>query len=170
MKAPGSKFRREKRGREPIWRRLKIEPLEHRRVLATIVVNSDDPATTAPDDGIISFRDALAESNSSPEVDTIVFANTVTRLEDIGVTVRAPVVIDGTGVTIASGFLTQATIHVRNHTGTTITNFTFEQASNTSAAILVDGGEGHTISGNRFQGPTGSSRVGLGVEISDSCH
>ncbi|MEO1529644.1 MAG: hypothetical protein AAFX06_29845, partial [Planctomycetota bacterium] len=133
-----------------------------------IVVNSEDPATTFPDDGIISFRDAIAESNSSPEVDTIIFANTVTRLEDIGVTIRAPVVIDGTGVTIASGFLTQATIHVRNHTGTTIKNFTFVQGSDTSAAILVDGGEGHTISGNRFQGPAGSSRVGLAIEISDS--
>jgi predicted outer membrane repeat protein len=52
-------------------RKLQLEHLEDRRVLATLTVTSDSDVTG--DDGVLTLREAIAAANLNDEADTIVF-------------------------------------------------------------------------------------------------
>ena len=77
-------------------RRLGLEPLEDRRVLATLTV------TTAADDGPGSLRSIIAESNASAGINTICFsddlAGEVISLSSGAIDITGAVIIDGDSV------------------------------------------------------------------------
>jgi hypothetical protein len=50
------------------WRRLRLEPLEDRRLLATLTVNSASDVTLAGD-GLVSLREAIAAANANTTTD-----------------------------------------------------------------------------------------------------
>ncbi|MEM8913173.1 MAG: right-handed parallel beta-helix repeat-containing protein, partial [Planctomycetota bacterium] len=146
-------------------RRPRFEALEDRRVLATLVVNSSDPGRSGVDDGITTFRDAIDEANSNPGLDTITFAENVSELINIGVTIRDSVVIDGgSSLVYSGGFTGQPLIELEDHFGSTIKGILFSQTVGT--AIEITGGGDHTISGNVFErqeGSFGFARTGVEV-------
>jgi hypothetical protein len=64
-----------RRGRLPYYRRLRFEPLEDRRVLATFTVTSlTDAVVTGPGSAPGTFRQAIYDANVSGNPDTIDFA------------------------------------------------------------------------------------------------
>ncbi|MEM1228012.1 MAG: right-handed parallel beta-helix repeat-containing protein [Planctomycetota bacterium] len=157
-------LRRRPQGRQCL-RRPRLEVLENRRVLASIIVNSDADERTDPDDGIVTLRDAIAQSNGSDEVDTITFSDNVSEINDAGVSISRPVVLDGGGRVVFSGsFINQALLTLRDHFGSTVSGFIFSLGPGT--ALEVDGGGDHSILGNVFQRPDGSgggARTGIEV-------
>ena len=63
--------------RQPLWRRLRLEPLEDRRLLALVTVNTLGD-TVDFDDGVTSLREAIFATNLVGGADTIDFAASLT--------------------------------------------------------------------------------------------
>ncbi len=60
----------------PNRRRLRVEALEHRRMLATFTVNTLIDTNAA--DGLTTLREAITSANANPDTDTINFAASLT--------------------------------------------------------------------------------------------
>lgn len=147
-------------------RRLFLEPLERRDLLAAFVVNNEGSSSTPPDDGIVTLADAINEANNNPGADSISFAAGVTLISNIGLTVRDTVTIDGGGtVTISGGFLNQAQLRLLDHSGSTITGLTFRRQPGEASVLATGSGGGHAIVGNRFERLSGGFGTRIGVEI-----
>ncbi len=65
--------RRQRRSGSP--RTVRAEPLEPRRLLSTVVVNTTADQADAPGSGVVSLRDAVALANAAAEPTTIEFAS-----------------------------------------------------------------------------------------------
>ncbi len=186
-------FRRKKRikrgRRNPGMRSLRVESLEERRMLTTIIVNSFlddfDPANPTTD-GVITLREAVEAANMDAAVgdapagsgaDTILFAGTQSDNETITLdrAFLGEISIDGSDdLTIDASFLNSLTIDADDptpgHTGTGIRILNIIDPSGGSAPPLVEI-VGLTLTGadvGGFPGEGGALRSTARLIVRDS--
>ncbi len=149
-------------------RRLRLEPLEDRRVLATIVVDTLLDNTT-PSDGLTTLREALAEAD---DLDTIEFSSSI-----VGTTPRVVLLTEGpleveSAVTISGPGAELLTIDASgNDTAPEIIGFggtTVFDVNRSSFDILPVVISGLTLTGGDTSGRGGAVDTTSPVEIVDS--
>jgi hypothetical protein len=86
-------------------RRLRIEPLEERRMLAAYLVNTEVDSVD-PNDGFTSLREAIASANAAPGADTIDFDASLAG---------KTILLSGSELAITDGLRADAVSNLRCH-------------------------------------------------------
>lgn len=127
-------YRKRRRERHKSARRLRLEPLEDRRMLATLTV------TNVSDSGEGSLRQALFDANTLPGVDVIQFAipSTVKTIRPLTQLpwITEPVVIDGTS---QAGYHGQPIIEISGELLTgNLSGFTLQSSASTIRGLAIN--------------------------------